>query len=300
MEFKTAVSSFFSNYATFSGRARRSEFWWSQLFIVLTALVTSILDGVLFGVPLGGFGLFGIVTTLSLLVPALSVTWRRLHDIGKAGGFFFLVLIPLVGIVILIVWFVQDSDPKSNVFGANPKSQPRVNPTGKSATSASATTQLPKLIWGPSGKSNTPRILLISGIAVSLLALIQIISINIEIDNLGFGNLDAGQLCTLSNILSDSIFERECPPTRREELEQGFAVWGFLLAVGLGLIAASFIMARKVGSGTSGSKSISTITKDGRVTQQQANQELRQCPMCAEDIKIEAKLCKHCGTKLDK
>jgi uncharacterized membrane protein YhaH (DUF805 family) len=66
MEFKTAIRSFFTNYATFSGRARRSEYWWVQLFLVLTVIVTSILDSALFGVEFGGFGLFG----------AVSGTWR--------------------------------------------------------------------------------------------------------------------------------------------------------------------------------------------------------------------------------
>jgi uncharacterized membrane protein YhaH (DUF805 family) len=300
MEFKTAIRSFFANYATFSGRARRSEYWWVQLFLVLTVIVTSILDSALFGVEFGGFGLFGTLTTLGTLVPALAVTWRRLHDIGKSGGFFFLALIPLVGIVILIVWLVRDSDPKKNMFGPNPKSQPQAKVDGKPATKTSTPVQTSKFIWGPTGKSNPPRILLISGIAISLIALIQIVSINIEIDNLGFGNLDAGQLCSLSNILSDSIFERECPPTRREELEQGFAVWGLLLVVGLGLVAASFIMSRRGLSVASSPKSNTKITLSAGVTREPSEPSLKKCPMCAEDIKIEAKLCKHCGTKLDK
>lgn len=300
MEFKTAITSFFSNYATFSGRARRSEYWWVQLFLVLTVIVTSILDSALFGVVFGEFGLLGTLTTLGTLVPALAVTWRRLHDIGKSGGFFFLVLIPLAGIIILIVWLVRDSEQNSNIFGPNPKSQPKAKGTEKVMAKTSSTTQMPKSIWGPTGKSNPQRILLISGIAVSLIALIQIVSINIEIDNLGFGNLDAGQLCSLSNILSDSIFERECPPTRREELEQGFAVWGFVLVVGLGLIAASFIMSRRALSGVSSPKSNTKVTLSAGVTREQSEPSLKKCPMCAEDIKIEAKLCKHCGTKLDK
>jgi uncharacterized membrane protein YhaH (DUF805 family) len=117
MKFDQAIKSLFSNYATFSGRARRSEFWFAQLFLSLSALSASVVDTVLFGVSIDGFGAVYTIFVLATVVPSLAVTWRRLHDMGKSGGFFFIGLIPLVGIILLIVWLATDSQPGANKFG---------------------------------------------------------------------------------------------------------------------------------------------------------------------------------------
>jgi uncharacterized membrane protein YhaH (DUF805 family) len=118
MKFDEAIKSLFANYASFNGRARRSEFWFAQLFLTLSALSASIVDTAIFGVTLDEFGAVYTIFVLATLVPALAVTWRRLHDTGKSGGFFFIALIPLVGIVLLIVWLATDSQPGENRFGA--------------------------------------------------------------------------------------------------------------------------------------------------------------------------------------
>ena len=117
MSFGEAIQSVFSKYATFSGRARRSEYWFFTLFAAIVSAVLSIL-----GMFLGVFGaILSGIWSLAILVPTLAVTWRRLHDIGKSGAFFFISLIPLVGSIILLVNVCKDSQPGDNQYGPNPK-----------------------------------------------------------------------------------------------------------------------------------------------------------------------------------
>lgn len=111
-----AVYSVFSQYATFRGRARRSEFWYYCLFNFLVSLVLSIVTTIL---PQLVF--LPTLYALAVFVPGLALSWRRLHDIGKSGTFVFLCLIPLLGAILLIVWFCRDSQPGANQYGPNPK-----------------------------------------------------------------------------------------------------------------------------------------------------------------------------------
>ena len=121
MTFKEAVTHVFENYANFSGRARRSEYWYFTLFSILVTTALSVLAAI------GGDrlatvfrGLSGLVS-LAMFIPGLAVCWRRLHDIGKSGACWFLILIPLVGAIILLVWYCRDSEPGDNIYGPNPK-----------------------------------------------------------------------------------------------------------------------------------------------------------------------------------
>jgi uncharacterized membrane protein YhaH (DUF805 family) len=98
MTFGESISTCFSKYATFEGRASRSEYWWFFLFALLGSLATGMLGPVL-------SGLF----SLAILLPSLAVGARRLHDIDKSGWFLLVGLVPLVGWIILIVWAVQES-----------------------------------------------------------------------------------------------------------------------------------------------------------------------------------------------
>lgn len=116
MTMMEAVKSVFSKYATFGGRARRSEYWYFALFNFLVGLVLAIVAEI---VP--QLSLLSTLWMLATLVPGLAVSWRRLHDIGKSGAFSFLALIPLVGTIIVLVWYCRDSEPGSNRFGPNPK-----------------------------------------------------------------------------------------------------------------------------------------------------------------------------------
>jgi len=110
------------NYAVFSGRARRKEYWMFVLFYMIFALVAMILDNVL-GIAMDGIGygpLYGLYV-LAMIIPNLAVGVRRLHDVGKSGWMMFIGLIPLVGAIWLLVLMVTDSNPEENQYGQNPK-----------------------------------------------------------------------------------------------------------------------------------------------------------------------------------
>ncbi|MFF5173346.1 DUF805 domain-containing protein [Micromonospora sp. NPDC000089] len=130
MSFTAAIRSVLSQYVGFTGRARRSEYWWFALFTVLVSLVAAILDSVL-GTDLGSgrsTGILGLIVNLALLLPSLAVGVRRLHDTDKSGWWILIGLIPIVGAIILLVFFVADSTPGTNRFGANPKERPQAAP----------------------------------------------------------------------------------------------------------------------------------------------------------------------------
>jgi uncharacterized membrane protein YhaH (DUF805 family) len=110
------------NYAGFTGRARRKEFWMFVLFNMIFAIVAVILDNIL-GTAIKdiGYGLIYILYVLAVLIPGLAVVVRRLHDVGKSGWFILIALIPIVGGIWLIVLYCTDSDPGVNKYGPNPK-----------------------------------------------------------------------------------------------------------------------------------------------------------------------------------
>jgi uncharacterized membrane protein YhaH (DUF805 family) len=121
-----AIARFWKKYATFSGRASRSEYWWWALVNFGVALVLEIAlasFGASAALASGsgaavvpGPGYFVVialawVVSLGLLVPSLALVWRRLHDTNRSGGYYFMGLIPFVGPIILIVFFASASDP---------------------------------------------------------------------------------------------------------------------------------------------------------------------------------------------
>jgi uncharacterized membrane protein YhaH (DUF805 family) len=110
-----AVRSVLSKYATFSGRARRSEYWWFYLAYVLAAVVASIIDGIL------GVTILSIILALAAIIPTLAVGARRLHDIGKSGWWQLIGIVPLLGVIVLIVFFATDGHPGTNKWGPSPK-----------------------------------------------------------------------------------------------------------------------------------------------------------------------------------
>ena len=108
-----------NKYADFNGRATRSEYWSFTLVFGLANWVLNLLY------QSTGFRLFSVVAallSLAILAPSLAVSWRRLHDIGKKGSWYFIILVPIVGVILMIVWCCRDSQPGDNEYGPNPKS----------------------------------------------------------------------------------------------------------------------------------------------------------------------------------
>lgn len=118
------------NYANFSGRARRSEYWYFFLFNIIFSFAAVLLDD-LFGstfkmnVATGTaslqYGYIYLLYVLAVLIPGFAVFVRRLHDVGKSGWFFLIMLIPLVGAIWILVLLLTDSVPAPNEYGLNPK-----------------------------------------------------------------------------------------------------------------------------------------------------------------------------------
>jgi uncharacterized membrane protein YhaH (DUF805 family) len=118
MGFGQAVSSVFANYFNFKSRASRSEYWYYALFLLIAGLATLLIDFAILG-PVD-IGPVNVIFTLATMIPSLAVSVRRLHDIGRSGWFVLLGIIPLIGIILLIYWWCQPSDPQPNKYGAPP------------------------------------------------------------------------------------------------------------------------------------------------------------------------------------
>jgi uncharacterized membrane protein YhaH (DUF805 family) len=115
MNMQEAVRSALSRYATFSGRARRSEYWFFYLSIIIASMVAAVIDLII------GMQVLEWIVLAGTFIPNLAVASRRLHDIGKSGWWQLIVLIPIVGWILIIVWLATDSTPGSNQYGPNPK-----------------------------------------------------------------------------------------------------------------------------------------------------------------------------------
>ena len=110
-------------YVTFSGRARRKEYWMFSLFGSIFFLVAALLDNLLgltfdSGAP---YGWIYLLYTLAIMLPGLAVSVRRMHDLGKSGWWIFISLIPFIGYIWLLVLVCTDSQPGPNQYGLNPK-----------------------------------------------------------------------------------------------------------------------------------------------------------------------------------
>ncbi len=110
------------NYATFSGRARRTEYW---MFALINLIVTAVLYGL--GTAFKGGALGGLFTTLyviygiAVIIPGLAVFFRRMHDTGRSGWWWLLAFIPIVGAIVLIVFAATEGTQGPNEYGADPK-----------------------------------------------------------------------------------------------------------------------------------------------------------------------------------
>ena len=114
------------NYANFSGRARRKEYWMYVLVQSIIMIGLMILDSILGldfelqGISLG-YGYLYLIGVIVHFIPSLSVLVRRLHDVGKSGWFYFIFLIPIIGIIWLLVLYCTEGQKQDNKWGPDPK-----------------------------------------------------------------------------------------------------------------------------------------------------------------------------------
>lgn len=104
------------NYAGFSGRARRKEYWMFILFNTLIMIGLLVIEALL-----GGPGIAYTLYTLAVLIPSIAVAIRRLHDTGRSGWWLLITLIPLVGAIVFLVFMCMEGDSSDNNYGSNPK-----------------------------------------------------------------------------------------------------------------------------------------------------------------------------------
>ena len=116
MNIQTAIKTCFNKYATFSGRASRSEYWFFYLFTIIASIVTWVIDTMLLGYNAEDTGAISLIFQIIIILPVIAVGARRLHDIGKSGWWQLLIL-TLIGIILLIVWFATIGSSKKNKFG---------------------------------------------------------------------------------------------------------------------------------------------------------------------------------------
>jgi uncharacterized membrane protein YhaH (DUF805 family) len=117
MGFAEAVQTVLSKYAVFNGRASRPEYWW---FVLAQAIVVLILDILVASTGSGAIQAILVIVWLALVLPSLAVGCRRLHDTDKTGWWLLIGLIPIVGTIVLIVFFVQPGTLGDNRYGPAP------------------------------------------------------------------------------------------------------------------------------------------------------------------------------------
>lgn len=127
MGFVEAIQAGFNNYANFSGRATRPEYWWWFLFSWIVSIIAQILDGATRVGPVGTqtaagtfVGIISIIVGLALLIPSWSVLVRRLHDTDRSGWWWLIGIIPIIGWIVLIVFLASPGTPGPNRYGPSP------------------------------------------------------------------------------------------------------------------------------------------------------------------------------------
>lgn len=113
-------------YATFRGRASRSEYWY---FFLFNFLIQLIFLGLIVFLPFLSeiFYILSIIYTIAIILPSLSVGIRRLHDIGKSGWWYLIILIPFIGAIVLFIFAILDSVPEPNKYGLMPKNNNKLS-----------------------------------------------------------------------------------------------------------------------------------------------------------------------------
>ncbi len=121
MPFRTAVERCLRLYVTVSGRAARPEFWWFALFVTTGSVLLGLLDSLIFG---GDTAILAPLFSLATLLPLVAVSVRRLHDIGRSGWWVLLHLVPVVGLLVMLYFYLLKGDGGTNRFGPPPARNP--------------------------------------------------------------------------------------------------------------------------------------------------------------------------------
>lgn len=109
-------------YAQFSGRARRKEYWYFALFNLIFSIVLSVIDSLTGTLDSElGLGLLSGIYALAVLIPSIANSFRRMHDTGRSAWWFLIGFIPFIGVIVVLVFMVQDSQEGDNQYGPSPK-----------------------------------------------------------------------------------------------------------------------------------------------------------------------------------
>lgn len=108
-------------YAQFSGRASRAEYWYFFLANIIVSILLGIVGRMLGLKPGDGLESLSSLYSLVVLVPSLAVSVRRLHDTNRSGWWLFINIIPLIGQIVLLIFYITDSQSGKNQYGPNPK-----------------------------------------------------------------------------------------------------------------------------------------------------------------------------------
>ena len=106
----------YKNYANFSGRDTRQQYWMFVLFNFIIAVILMIIDSLI-----GTAGLLSGIFSLVNILPSIAIATRRLHDIGKSGWWQLIVLVPIIGFIVLIIWLAKQGMEGANQFGDDPR-----------------------------------------------------------------------------------------------------------------------------------------------------------------------------------
>ncbi len=109
-------------YFDFSGRSQRAEYWYFALGNLIVGFILGFIDGIMgANAQQGGIGVLTMIYFLGILIPSLAVSVRRLHDTGRTGWWVFVAIIPILGPLLLLYFYVLDGEPGANAYGPDPK-----------------------------------------------------------------------------------------------------------------------------------------------------------------------------------
>jgi uncharacterized membrane protein YhaH (DUF805 family) len=113
--FVDAVKRFWAQYASFSGRASRSEYWWAYLGMIVISILVQVVDLAIIAAT--GVPFLTVIFALAILIPSLAIAVRRLHDTDRSGWWYLIIFVPFVGVIVLLVFFCTRGTQGPNRFG---------------------------------------------------------------------------------------------------------------------------------------------------------------------------------------